>query len=267
MRTLVDFLDLDRVGPDHFISSKESPLSRPTLFGGALIAQALRAAAATTASEVYPNSLHATFLRAGQSGADVHHHVERTRDGRSFASRQVRVAQGERTIMTMTASFHRDEVGGEFQRRWPPTPAPPDVRPLAPHEDALGVEVVDLTDATATAADLEYLAWARSAHPLADDRVLQCCVLAYISDTGAPAVAAAAIGVHAGGPNREAGSVMTTSLDHAMWFHRPGRADDWLLIRGIPVSTARSRGLVLGSMFDRSGAHLASFTQELLIRH
>jgi acyl-CoA thioesterase-2 len=90
--------------------------------------------------------------------------------------------------------------------------------------------------------------------------------MAYLSDAGAPAVAASAIGIHAGGPDREDGSVMTTSLDHAMWFHRPGRADDWLLIRGTSMSTAGSRGLVLGSICDRAGRHLATFTQEMLIR-
>jgi acyl-CoA thioesterase-2 len=265
--SLADFLDVVQIGPDRFRSSKPSPLSRPTLFGGAVIAQALRAAAKTVQAGLYPHSLHANFLRAGRKGEDIVYQIERIRDGRSFATRSVRVSQGDRGTMAMTVSFHHDEPSPDFQptRRWIPTP-PDDSSRQPPRSDSLGVEFIDLVDSPLGPAATNYLAWVRSAQQLPADRVLQCCVLAYLSDAGAPAVTATAVGIHAGGPDREAGSVMTTSLDHAMWFHRPGRADDWLLIQGTPLSTAGSRGLVLGAIHDRDGAQLASFTQEMLIR-
>jgi acyl-CoA thioesterase-2 len=91
--------------------------------------------------------------------------------------------------------------------------------------------------------------------------------MAFMSDCGAPGVAAWAIGLAAGGPDGSRdGTPMTTSLDHAMWFHRPGLCDDWVLVSAVPLSTAGSRGLILGSVHDRDGRHLASFTQEMLIR-
>jgi acyl-CoA thioesterase-2 len=267
--SLAEFLEVEGIAPDLYVSTKASPLSRPTLFGGALIAQSLRAAGHTAGPGMYPSSLHATFVRAGKAGSDLQFRVDRTRDGRSFATRQVVAEQDGRTLLTMTVSFHVDEPGGDFQPVGPVVPPPPADRSgdgPPPRSGSLGVDLVDLTDRGALPADAEYLAWTRSGRVLPDDRLLHSCVLAYLSDSGAPAVAATAIGLQAGGPDREAGSVRTTSLDHAMWFHRPGRGDDWVLVHGLPLSTAGSRGLVLGSISDRAGRRLASFTQEMLIR-
>jgi acyl-CoA thioesterase-2 len=266
MRSLSDLFEVDALGSDRYRAVIDSPLARPTLFGGALVAQALRAAAASTDPERYPHSLHATFVRAGQAGNGVEFRVARTRDGRSFSTRHVTVSQGERVVMTMTASFHRDEPSPEYQppagHPWPhPGEAPPPGS--APRPSTLGMDVVEVGGH----AEPRYLAWARSQHALPADRVLHACAMAFASDSGAPGVAASAIGLLAGGPDRERGDApMTTSLDHAMWFHRAGRCDDWVLVSAIPLSTAGSRGLVLGSVHDRSGRHLASFVQELLIR-
>jgi acyl-CoA thioesterase-2 len=271
--SFAEFLDVVHVGSDRYVSAHASPLSRPTLFGGAIVAQGLRAAADTATAGLFPASLHASFLRAGRAGEELAYDVERIRDGRAFATRRVSASQGDRTILTMTVSFHRDEPSADYQPSAPPRPPlPTTMSPdglgvgSAGRIDSLGLEVLDLTDAAAGSSEASYLAWARSRPPLPADRVLHCCVLAYLSDTGAPAVAATAIGLVAGGPDREAGTVMTTSLDHAMWFHRAGRADRWLLVRGTPLSTAGSRGLVLGSISDQAGVQLASFTQEMLIR-
>jgi acyl-CoA thioesterase-2 len=269
--SFAEFLEVAPIGSDRYVSAHASPLSRPTLFGGAIVAQGLRAAADTVADGLFPASLHASFLRAGRAGEDLAYDVERVRDGRAFATRRVSASQGDRTILTMTLSFHRDEPSADYQPPAPPMPPPP----MAPdgrtgasagRVDSLGLEVLDLTDAGPGSSPASYLAWARSGHSLPADRVLHCCALAYLSDTGAPAVAATVIGLLAGGPDREAGAVMTTSLDHAMWFHRAGRADRWLLIRGTALSTAGSRGLVLGAISDEAGIQLASFTQEMLIR-
>ena len=127
----------------------------------------------------------------------------------------------------------------------------------------LGIDIVEIGEP----GDARYLAWARSQQALPADRVLHAAALAFMSDCGAPGVAAWAIGLAAGGPDGSRdGTPMTTSLDHAMWFHRPGRCDDWVLVSAVPLSTAGSRGLILGSVHDREGRHLASFTQEMLIR-
>jgi acyl-CoA thioesterase-2 len=282
MTTLIDLVEVDALGSDRYRAVTDSPLTRPTLFGGALIAQALRAAAASTDAEKRPHSLHATFLRAGQAGNGVEFQVARTRDGRSFSTRQVTVSQGERVLATITASFHRDEPSPEYQS---PVDGPVpflDDEILAARascgRSALGIDVVDVSEP----GEPRYLAWARSQQPLPADRVLHACAMAFASDSGAPGVAATAIGLLAGGPDVPLGArapekprrgrwqhgdaSMTTSLDHAIWFHRAGRGDDWFLVSAVPLSTAGSRGLVLGSLRDRNGRHLASFTQEMLVR-
>jgi acyl-CoA thioesterase II len=263
MTTLTDLVEVEAIGPDRYRAVTDSPLSRPTLFGGALVAQALRAAAASTDPEKHAHSLHATFVRAGRAGHGVELAVARTRDGRSFATRQVTASQGERVVMTMTASFHRDEPSPEYQR--PAGMAMPD--PVGPADGSrrgmLGIDIVEIGEP----GDARYLAWARSRQALPADRGLHAAAMAFMSDCGAPGVAAWAIGLAAGGPDGSRdGTPMTTSLDHAMWFHRPGLCDDWVLVSAVPLSTAGSRGLILGSVHDRDGRHLASFTQEMLIR-
>src|SRR5258708_17490580 len=133
MTTLVDLVEVDALGSDRYRAVTDSPLSRPTLFGGALVAQALRAAAASTDPEKYPHSLHATFVRGGQAGNGVEFQVARTRDGGSFSTRHVAVSQGERVIMTMTASFHRDQPGpGNHPPTSHPLPFPDDPPSLDP---------------------------------------------------------------------------------------------------------------------------------------
>jgi acyl-CoA thioesterase II len=262
MRTLTDLIEVDALGSDRYRAVTDSPLSRRTLFGGALVAQALRAAAASTHAEKHPHSLHATFIRAGRAGLGVDFQVARTRDGRSFSTRHVTASQGERVVMTMTASFHRDEPSPEYQRLAEmPAGCPDEARPW--RREPLGLDIVEAHDPD----EARYLAWARSQQALPADRVLHAAAMAFMSDAGSTGVAASAIGLQAAGPDGfRGGAPMTTSLDHAMWFHRAGRCDDWVLVSGVPLSTAGSRGLVLGSVHDRSGRHLASFTQELLIR-
>jgi acyl-CoA thioesterase-2 len=267
MTTLTDLVEVDALGSDRYRAVTDSPLSRPTLFGGALVAQALRAAAASTDPGKHPHSLHATFVRAGQAGNGVEFQVERTRDGRSFSTRHVTVSQGERVLATITASFHRDEPSPDYQAPADgPMPCPDDeilAARASAGRSALGIDIVDVSEP----GQPRYLAWARSQQPLPADRVLHACAMAFASDSGAPGVAATAIGLRAGGPDRQDGDApMTTSLDHAIWFHRAGRCDDWFLVSAVPLSTAGSRGLVLGSLRDRNGRYLASFTQEMLIR-
>jgi acyl-CoA thioesterase II len=264
MTTLTDLVEVDALGADRYRAAAGSPLSRPTLFGGALVAQALRAAAASTDPEKYPHSVHAAFVRAGRAGNGVEFAVARVRDGRSFSTRHVTVSQGERVVMTMTASFHRDERSPEYQLPADlPGPAPARAPAARSGPGLAAIDLVEVGEPNGT----RYLAWARSRRALPADRVLHACAMAFLSDCGAPGVAARAIGLEAAGPDHVGdGAPMTTSLDHAMWFHRAGSCDDWVLVSAVPLSTAGSRGLILGSVHDRAGRHLASFTQELLIR-
>ena len=188
MTTLTDLVEVEAVGPDRYRAVTDSPLSRPTLFGGALVAQALRAAAASTDAEKHPHALHATFVRAGQAGNGVELAVARARDGRSFSTRHVTVTQGDRVVMTMTASFHRDEPSPEYQR--PADMAVPDPAGAFPADrsrrDMLGIEIVEIGEP----GDARYLAWARSQQALPADRVLHACTMAFMSDCGTPGVAA-----------------------------------------------------------------------------
>ncbi|MGX7680809.1 acyl-CoA thioesterase [Jatrophihabitans sp. DSM 45814] len=267
---LIRLLDIVPLGSDVYVARSELPPSRPTPFGGELMAQSLRAAAATTDGALFPHSLHASFLRAGDAGQDLLIQVERLGDGRSFSRRQVTARQGDRVLLTMTASFQRDEPSAEFQVPAPTVAAPPGddfVSDVDGNGVVLGLDMIDRSREGVPPDQAVYLAWVRSQGELPSDRILHSCIMAYLSDMGAPAIAATAIGLRAGGPDSSpAGSARTTSLDHAMWFHRPGRCDDWLLVSAVPLSTVGSRGLMLGSLHDRSGRHLASFTQEMLIR-
>ncbi|MGX7678067.1 acyl-CoA thioesterase [Jatrophihabitans sp. DSM 45814] len=267
---LVSLLDVESLGSDLYRANAAATTERRTLFGGQVMAQSLRAAAATTAEGMFPHSLHAYFLRAGLAAEDLYVQVERTRDGRNFCTRQVTARQGDRTLFTMTASFHRGASSAEFQTPAHDVPPPPKAESLsaaAVSQLSTGLDFIDESIPTVLPTRPEYLSWVRSQGALPSDRVLHACIMAYLSDMRANGIAATSIGLVAGGPDRHgAGSVRTTSLDHAMWFHRPGRCDDWLLVNSVPISTSESRGLIRGSLHDRAGTHLASFTQELLIQ-
>lgn len=250
------------------------------LFGGQVLAQALAAACGTITPDRPPHSLHGYFLRSGQCDFPVMFQVERTRDGGSFSTRRVTALQHGRPILHMECSFHVPERGFDHQVSAPAVPAP---------EDCPTIQ--ELMDAHADRLDAAYRArftqtapfemrpvgieqfinpierperalWLRIPGAAATDNpLLHQIILAYLSDYwlgGTP------MAPHRAGAVWD--QVYVASLDHALWFHRPARADEWLLYQMVSPSASAGTGLTRGEIFDRSGALVATVMQETLFR-
>ncbi|MBV9484876.1 MAG: thioesterase family protein [Frankiaceae bacterium] len=264
-------LEIERIGTDEFRAwNPPQPKRRfqQTLFGGQVAAHALRAAIATVDAEHAPHSLHAYFLRPGKNDASTTLRVERLRDGRSFSTRTVVACQDDEPIFTVTASFHKDEPGGDFA-----TPIATDVPgpdDLADSQTELSrtlwgedspferLEVPEYSHTRQSPTPRRAM-WIRSRAALPDDPGLHACVITFLSDMGVLAAVRAA----RSGSERPA---MAASLDHAVWFHRPARADEWLLFDVAARSSASSRGLGIGTMHTLGGVHAVTVGQEGLVR-
>ena len=251
-------LRFERTGDVFVVASPSGGPSR-RLFGGLIAAQALAAAGATVEPDKLPQSLHLYFVRGGEYGVDVEFHVARTRDGRSFDTRQVTAVQHGKTILEMIASFHRPETGAD----WHPTPPPGIVFDEAiPKEPDLGF--AGLFDIRASPGDDSPFVvppfWIRTRDPIEDDPLMRACALTFMSDFGPVPVARPP-----GTPLVSEGDY-AASLDHAVWFHRPFVPDEWHRYEVSPLNNADSRGLVIGSLYDRAGALVASTSQEALWR-
>ncbi len=264
-RTLVDLLALERI--DRSLYRHHNPeVGERRLFGGQVAAQALQAAANTVEADHAVNSLHAYFLRPGRYGVPIVFTVDRIRDGSSFTTRRVVATQDREAILNLDASFHAVEDGGDYE---PPSPlgSVPDPDGLggdkqrwgSHHQllDARPVEVPGEDPAVGTR-------WIRIADTLGDDPVAHACGIAFFSDTGPLGTSRRAIGGPEGTASRE--SMMTASLDHCVWFHRPARADEWLYYRIEPVACGGARGLARGGIWSRDGHLVASVAQEGLLR-
>jgi acyl-CoA thioesterase-2 len=265
---LLGLFDLADKGDDVFVAPNPARGPWPRVFGGQVAAQAVRAAQLTVPSERAIHSLHAYFIRPGRPGDDIEMHVERPRDGRSFTSRRVKAVQSDEVIFDMIASFHVSEEGPEYaipiaddipSPEDAPEPEgmlgrmrsvmPFDMRELGPTEPVDGIYRSTRR------------AWFKTAGDLPDDPALHACVLAFASDMGV--VSAARVPV-AGEAEWE--RFMGASLDHAVWFHRPIRADEWILFDLRTVSSYGARGLAAGTMHSRDGVLGVSVAQEALIR-
>jgi acyl-CoA thioesterase-2 len=254
-------------------------IGSPQVFGGQVLGQALMAAYSTIDGRVV-HSLHAYFLRRGDFNRPIVYQVDRSRDGQSFSSRRVIAIQNGEQIFTFSASFQEPEDGLDHQFDMPQVPPPeslPESR-LPPAEvlerlpekvrrfltrerpfELRRVEPVDVYQASA-AAPLQNV-WLRAVDRLPDDDRLHRSLLAYVSDYNLLATATLphAVGVLDGG-------LITASLDHAMWFHRPFRVDEWLLYSMDSPSASGARGFTRGSVYTRDGKLVASAAQEGLIR-
>ncbi|MCW2524841.1 MAG: putative acyl-CoA thioesterase [Frankiales bacterium] len=264
---LLSLLELEEVEPDLYRAKSPVLRGRRNIFGGQVMAQALRAASRTVEPDRLPHSLHGYFLREGLFETDVIFQVERSRDGRSFNVRHVTARQNGKIIFLMTASFHKDEPGRSFESpmREVGAPPPPDwVDDVTHRQSSIGVDIQPGPEISVDDGGPAYLIWTRTRGEMPADRGLNAAVAAYMSDMGAGGVAGNAIGVSAA--EHGTGSLVMASVDHAIWFHRPIRADDWLLIDAVPVSNGGARGLVRGTIHNPDGVHVASFAQELLIR-
>jgi acyl-CoA thioesterase-2 len=255
---LASLLELDAIKPDAFLGT--GPVyGWGRLYGGQVVAQALRAAALTVEEPHLPHSLHAYFVRSGDEHRPVLYEVERVRDGRSFTTRQVVAYQQGGAILNLIASFQIAETEPDLQAVAMPDVPDPDSIPAQPPDAFIDRREV----ARETEPAVRGLTWVRTLHPLADDPVLQACGFAYISDDHALGVALSA---HPLGGAQLWERLMTASLDHAVWFHRPFRADEWLLFDVDGHGVANGRGLSFGRVFDREGRHVASIAQEGLGR-
>lgn len=228
------------------------------LYGGQIVAQGLRAAADTIADGFRVHSLHAYFIRRGDHDEPTRFEVERLRDGRSFTTRSVVARQATGAILQMSASFQRDEDGARVEHATAPPMPGPDEMPSTTWSEMFDVRKVSEPGHLRN--------WFRMSDPVGDDPLAHACALAYVSDD-TPCDTVASQHPDAGDNDEHDGSWMVASLDHAIWFHRPPVLDDWVLVDTRCHGMLNSRGLAMANVFDRSGAHVATYTQEVLIRH
>ena len=254
---LATTLELERLDRDLFrgvntVMARE----RSSLFGGQVCAQALMAAARTVAPERQPHSLHGYFLRPGQIDKPVLLQVDRDRDGKSFSARHVSAVQDGEVIFSMLASFHGGSTESRFDDVGEAAVPPPDDCPAYRADRLLEIRQVTLTEVVDGRQLYSDSLWIRAAHPLADDQLVHACALAYISDLATGFGRTEIAGVGNSGP----------SLDHALWFHEPIRADDWVLLQLWPWKATPARGLYRGALRDRDHRLGATVTQEHLLR-
>jgi len=258
---LLRLLDLKEVGTDRY--EAVTPSDGPgRLFGGQVAAQSLRAATLTVDSSRPPHSFHAYFVRPGRPGSPLVLDVIRIRDGKSFTTRAVTATQAGEAIFFLAASFHGAEAGDDWHlpQAMPAALPEADEAPESPFTRFESMMPFDIRPASGRSpmGFALHPFWVRVRDELPDDPALHACCIAFMSDMGVVASARA--------PTSSAVPFSGASLDHAVWFHRPARADDWLLFDVEPVSNYGARGLARGTMHTRDGLLLATITQEALLR-
>lgn len=234
------------------------------LYGGQIVAQALRAGAATVEDRFRVHSLHSYFIRRGDQDEPIRFEVDRTRNGRSFVTRQVVARQSVGAILTMSLSFQLDEAGHDVQIASLPDIPPPEE--LANQSWSPMFERRFVGDRNGETG--HGTAWLRLCDPLGDDPVLQACALAYLSDD-LPTDAVVALHPERPAPGTSDAyeiGFMSASLDHAIWFHRPPAVDQWNVHDFSSHGYLSSRGLAIGHVLARDGAHVATIAQEVLLR-
>jgi acyl-CoA thioesterase II len=281
VQDLVTILDLEPLDRDLF-RGRSPQTGWQRVFGGQVIGQALVAACRTVEDVAArpPHSLHAYFLRPGDPKIPIIYDVDHLRDGKSFTTRQVRARQHGNAIFSMGVSFHAVEPGFSHQATMPTVRAPEDlpseaeikakVLPMMPErvrkyferERPIELRPVEFDRYLGKRyAEGRFHVWIRTTHPLPDEPAIHQCVLAYASDL---LLIDSALIPH--GRSVLEKSIMAASLDHAMWFHRPFRADDWLLYVQDSPNAAGALGFARGLIFSRDGTLVASVAQEGLMR-
>ncbi|MGI5197838.1 acyl-CoA thioesterase [Streptomyces sp. CA-288835] len=281
--SLLDLLDLERIEQDIFRGRSHRSVV-PRVFGGQVAAQALVAAGRTVPEDRLAHSLHSYFLRPGDPGAPIVYTVDRIRDGRSFTTRRVVAVQHGQPIFHLSASFQTYEEGLEHQAPMPDSPDPETLptaeETLPAYADAFWEPGVleRLLEARA-AVDLRYVdappfasvgeereprsqVWFRTNGKLVDDPLLHVCLATYVSDM---TLLDSVLLAHGRG-GWAVGDVVGASLDHAMWFHRPFRADEWLLYDQESPSASGGRGLGQARIYTREGQLAITVIQEGVVR-
>ncbi|MEV6541739.1 acyl-CoA thioesterase II [Streptomyces sp. NPDC051665] len=284
LQGLLDLLDLEQIEENIFRGQSQSAVV-PRVFGGQVAAQALVAAGRTVSADRLAHSLHAYFLRPGDPGAPIVYTVERMNDGRSFTARRVVAVQHGQPIFALSASFQRHEDGLEHQA---PMPTAPDPATLPTSQDRLrgydhiAPEVVERFIEAREAIDLRYVeeppygkfgeprephsqVWFRTNGKLdgpIDEPLLHVVLATYVSDM---TLLDSVLLAHGRG-GWAVGDVVGASLDHAMWFHRPFRADEWLLYDQESPSASGGRGLGQARIYTQDGQLAISVIQEGVVR-
>jgi acyl-CoA thioesterase II len=278
LSALLTILDLEQLEVNIFRGlSPDESVQR--VFGGQVAGQALIAAGRTVPPERHVHSLHAYFLRPGDPTIPIVYEVDRIRDGRSFTTRRVVAVQHGKAIFHLSASFQITEPGVDHQAAMPEAPDPESLMTMSERREAAGIPSSERWERPRP-IDLRYVdsppwlplgdieprntqqVWFRANGEMPDDPLLHVCAVTYASDMTLLDSALLANGL-TWDDNRK---VMVASLDHAMWFHRPFRADDWLLYDQQSPSASGGRGLAIGRLFTRDGRHVVSVVQEGLLR-
>lgn len=275
---LLEVMRLERIELDLFRGASRD-IGSPQVFGGQVLGQALVAATATVEKRL-PHSLHAYFLRRGDCNSPIVYEVDRARDGNHFSTRRVVAIQHGAQIFNLSASFQAPEGGLEHQIEIPAVPPPdalkdlatayrdvaqhlpPAIRAVLERNRPFEFRPVELFDPLEKRArEGRKHIWFRASDRLPDDEALHRCLLAYVSDFHLLDTALLPHGLTLGASN-----LVIASIDHAMWFHRSVRVDDWLLYATDAPSTSQARGFTRGSIFSRDGRLVASTAQEGLMR-
>ncbi|OHV83356.1 acyl-CoA thioesterase II [Ensifer sp. LCM 4579] len=289
MDALLQILDLEKL-EENLFRGLSPQVGWQRVFGGQVIGQALVAAQRTVDQRRYVHSLHAYFMRPGDPSVPIIYEVDRIRDGSSFATRRVVAIQHGKAIFSMSASFQYDEDGFEHQFKMPDVPMPEDlpgekelkekylvqapeairryferprpieIRPVS-LEDYFSRRRTPRNEPLQDGALPTQRVWVKAVGAVPDERHLQAAILAYLSD-----MTLLDTSLYAHGTSVFDRTLQVASLDHAMWFHRPSRMDDWLLYAQDSPNAHGARGMTRGSLFDRSGVLIASVAQEGLIR-
>ena len=276
---LMSLLDLERL-EENLYRGRGPTVGWQRVYGGQVLGQALVAAVRTAPQDRFAHSAHAYFLLAGDPKAPIVYDVERIRDGGSFTTRRVRAIQHGRAIFAMSVSFHKFEESFDHGATMPDVPAPDDLPTerellarLMPHlpaniraywerERPIEMRLVDPTRYfEREPRQAVQQVWMRANGRLPDDHALHQCVLAYASDF---TLLDTALIAH--GKLMFDADIQLASLDHAMWFHRPFRADEWLLYVQESPAAHGARALCRGQVYSRDGRLVASVAQEGLVR-
>ncbi len=276
---VLDLLNLEQIEVDIFRGRSPEGERRQRVFGGQVAGQALVAAGRTVSEDRPVHSLHAYFIRPGDPTVPLIYLVERVRDGRSFTTRRVSAIQHGKTIFTLSASFHRPEPGVEHADRMPEVPPPDAIPPTAERMEKLfgpsvrewyGGNPIDIRHIGPLTFEAERdpslrttrnLVWLRADGELPDDPLLHVCLVTYASDM---TLLDSVLLAH--GLSWADGRTTGASLDHAMWFHGPFRADRWLLYAQDSPVARGATGLARGEMYTSDGELVVSVVQEGLIR-
>ncbi|WP_295811959.1 acyl-CoA thioesterase II [uncultured Nitratireductor sp.] len=280
MQDLLAILDLETL--EHNLFRGRSPQSAwQRVFGGQGIGQPLVAAQRTVDAARHVHSLHCYFMRPGDPEVPIVYEVDRIRDGGSFTTRRVVAIQHGHAIFSLSASFQKEEPGLDHQLPMPEDVTPPEnlrtqreflaefgervpenIRRYWARERPIEVRPVIIEHYTSRdKLPPRQDVWIRTTGPVPDDRALQAAVLAYLSDMTLLDTSTFAHGRNGFDPD-----IQMASLDHAMWFHRPHRLDDWLLYTQDSPSAQGARGFSRGSLYARDGTLVASVAQEGLVR-